>query len=212
MPTASPAEPKVSLPVGPSDLLADSNSMLYYTSIILLHRPFYAIPAHHAACRKASDSIEKLVLLLEKTFGLTKVPYLMAYCIYTAASVMMQDVKSGDIEANIKMQTFLHALRQGIVTCPMVQRSLDIITDGLRSDNTTILPARSSNATAADGMNGMSGRNYLAAFPYRGLDVETAMNPSMGTMDLDGFSLLDCFPENHFDNMNSAGEWFLPTC
>ena len=69
---------------------ASTSSLLYYTTVILLHRPFYSVPAHHAACREAADNIEKLLLLLEKTFGFTRISYLIAYCVYTGAAVMMQ--------------------------------------------------------------------------------------------------------------------------
>jgi hypothetical protein len=181
--------------------------LLYFATIILLHRPFYSIPAHHAACRRASDSIEKLVLLLEKTFGFTRITYIMAYCIYTGASIMMQDVKRGDVEANIKMQTFLHALRQGITTCPVVQRSLDIITNGLRSDNMAAVPALSDSQAPGESL---AACNYLPAFPYRDLDIDYTGDTNSKGMDLDGFSLLDCFPENHFDSMDVRGAWFAP--
>lgn len=53
--------------------MANNSSLLYYTTVALLHRPFYSIPLHHRACRQASISIEKLLLLLEKTFGFRKV-------------------------------------------------------------------------------------------------------------------------------------------
>lgn len=180
---------------------------MYYTTIILLHRPFYSTPAHHETCLKAAENIEKLVVLLEKTFGFSKITYLMAYCIYTGASVMMQEVKRDDLQANIKMQTFLKALRQGITTCPVVQRSLDIITDGLRSENPN---AAASKASGNGAGQSLVARNYLPAFPYRDLDADGAVDANLGGMDLDGFSMLDCFPENHFDSLGAGGEWFMP--
>jgi hypothetical protein len=135
----------------------------------------------------------------------------MAYCIYTAASVMMQDVKTGDIDANIKMQTFLHALRQGITTCPVVQRSLDIITSGLRADAVNLGASRMSNVGGIRPGESIVRRNYLPAFPYRDLDMGMRMDSNGPSLDLDGFSLLDSFPENHLDSM-TPGEWFLPAC
>lgn len=182
-------------------------SLLYYTTIILLHRPFYSTPAHHETCLKAAGSIEKLVLLLERTFGFSKITYLMAYCIYTGASVMIQDVKKGDVDANTKMQTFLNALRQGITTCPVVQRSLDIITNGMRSTNFEIMPQGPSCNGSGDGL---VARNYLPAFPYRDLDIDLSAGANAGSMDLDGFSMLDCFPENQFDSLGAGEEWFMP--
>ena len=57
--------------------------------MILLHRP----RGNQAACRSAANSIEKLLLLLEGTFGFTRVTYLIACCIYTGASAMIRGVK-----------------------------------------------------------------------------------------------------------------------
>src|SRR3954447_12004114 len=98
-------------------------SLLYYTTVILLHRP----TGDQIACRNAANSIEKLLLLLEGTFGFTRITYLIAYCIYTGASAMLQGVKSGDSEASTRMETFLRALNTGVQSCPILQRSLDII-------------------------------------------------------------------------------------
>lgn len=120
---------------------------------------------------------------------------------------MMQEVKTGDLEASVKMQTFLNALRQGITTCPIVQRSLDIITEGLRSDSLSSAPSRANN-TGVD--EGLMPRNYLPAFPYRGFDMYNAVDTSLGGVDLEDFSMLDSFPENHFDTLNGSGAWFMP--
>ena len=148
------------------------------------------------------------MLHLEKTFGFTRLTYLMAYCVYTAASVMMQDMKAGDFEASIRMQTFLRALRQAIETCPVVQRSLDIITNGLKSES--VKPAEKvAGDTSRDSL---AARNYLPAFPYRNTELGFEEDPNAGGMDLDAFSFLDCFPENNFYNLNGdgMGDWFLP--
>jgi hypothetical protein len=184
------------------------SSLLYYTTIILLHRPFYSATAHHQACRRAADSLERLLLLLEGTFGFARVTYLVGYCIYTGASVMTHDVKAGDVDASRKMQTFLRALHQGTKTCPILQRSLDIINNCLRTD-----PASYTGSTPRpeDTLNVMIG-NYLPAFPY--LESQVGPDPSSQTMDLslmdlDGFSLLDSFPENHIGT--NTAEWYLPS-
>lgn len=176
------------------------------------------------ACRRAADNLEKLLLLLEKTFGFSRITYLMAYCIYTGASVMTHDVKTGDVEAGRKMQTFLRALRQGMVACPLLQRSLDIITNSLRSDNQRSSPAAAPAATVAvatpnNTRNGnnpvadtLAAANYLPAFPYldlpvgSGFGIDNAIN--LPGMDLDAFSILDSFPENHIDT--TSAEWYMP--
>lgn len=180
------------------------HSLLFYTAVILLHRPFYSIPAHHAACRGASECMEKLLLLLEKTFGFTRITYLIAYCIYTGASVMVQDVKVGDVHAGIMMQTFLRALKQGQRTCPLLQRSMEIINNGLRSE----MPRFTSTNGQPDPDNLLT-RNYLPAFPYRDFQMEFShANQMSGGMDLDSFSLLDSYPENHIDT--GIGSWYMP--
>ncbi|GAB1207068.1 hypothetical protein APSETT445_005775 [Aspergillus pseudonomiae] len=155
-----------------------------------------------------SDSIEKLLLLFERSFGFTRITYLMSYCIYTAASVLMQDVKKGDFDAQVKIQTFLQALRQGTRACPVVQRSLHIITNSLRADATNVPDAKL--ACAPTGQTPLA-RNYLPAFPYPDLDVGYSTNLNRGSTDLDGSTLLDCFPETQYGVMDSGGECFFPT-
>ncbi|KAH8879521.1 hypothetical protein GQ53DRAFT_738654 [Thozetella sp. PMI_491] len=181
-----------------------NQNILYYTTIILLHRPFHAMPTHHLACRNAAASLVKLLLLLEGTFGFTRITYLVVYCIYTGASIMVQDVLAGDIEASIEMQTFLRALKQVTTTCPLAQRSIDIITNGLRSDT-----ARNFANRAEEGGGGYMAPNYLPAFPYRHGDVDYTGSTVVEGIDLDGFRLLDCFPENNFENSDMVGGWYF---
>ncbi|OAA55544.1 Transcription factor [Niveomyces insectorum RCEF 264] len=265
----------------PPHILAQN--LLYYATIILLHRPFYSSPVHHTECRQAADQLERLLLLLEQTFGFSRITYLMAYCVYTGASVMVQDVKLGDEAASRKIQTFLRALRLGVTSCPLVQRSLDIITESLRGqpagggpppqtagnsgnnniNNNTRSSSSNSSSSGGDGndtsdgsngngngnlnvinntSSGNSGnilsttinadaatatgatqapglppdallmRNYLPAFPYYNtqIDLDGAVGDpyNMAAMDIDAFSLLECFPENHLDN--ATAEWYMP--
>ena len=119
--------------------------MLYFTTVILLHRPFLASSSHRQICRQAAIRTKKLLLLVETSFGFTRITYLMAYCIYTSASVLLNDVNAGDREAREGMDTLLRALRGGIATCPVLQRSLDIITNNLRPVKSAA-PARASPA------------------------------------------------------------------
>ncbi|KAF2807541.1 uncharacterized protein BDZ99DRAFT_489809 [Mytilinidion resinicola] len=182
-----------------------TQNMLYYTTVILLHRPYYSAPAHRLECRTSSDYLEKLLLLLEKTFGCTRMTYIMAYCIYTGATVMVQDVKLGDLEAATKMQTFLRALEQGITSCPLVQRSIDILTNSLKSDssNTDL-----SGAGALSTSENLTFGHFLPAFPYCDPLVDYGNMANSSTMNVDSFSLLDCFPEYHMEN--AVGDWFWP--
>ncbi|KAL2815054.1 fungal-specific transcription factor domain-containing protein [Aspergillus cavernicola] len=181
-----------------------TQNLLYHTTIILLHRPFWSASEHHIACRKAADNLERLLLLLGDTFGFNRITYLMSYCIYTAASVMIKDVKAGDLEANRKMQTFLRALQQGTTTCPLIQRSLDIINNSLQP-KTPRLASLNDIATTEN----IADANHLPAFPYPDLDVANQFTADRNPtgMDLDAFSLLDSFPEQHINT--ATGEWYF---
>ena len=114
---------------------------------------------------------------------------------------MIQDVKAGDLDASAKMSTFLRALKKGVTTCPVVQRSLDIINNSLQS------PLAELPSSVIDTAEGLT-RNYLPAFPYRDAQVDYTNVENFGTMDLDAFSLLDCFPENHI--VEGTSEWYMP--
>ncbi|KUJ07656.1 uncharacterized protein LY89DRAFT_631273 [Mollisia scopiformis] len=178
-----------------------TQNLLFYTTIILLHRPFYSSAVHHLACRNAAGSIEKLLLLLEKTFSFNRITYLMAYCIYTGASVLIQDVKAGDLDADAKMKTFHRALKGGVLTCPVVQRSIDIINNSLKNST------QSSGSDRESHRDGFL-RNYLPAFPYSDNYSEFPGYADLGITDFDA-NLLECFPENHID-INLANEWEWP--
>ncbi|KAF9776505.1 hypothetical protein IL306_005288 [Fusarium sp. DS 682] len=184
-------------------------SLFFGRTPVLLELPFNHSPdlAHHNACRAAADNIEKLLQLLEKTFGFTRISYLIAYCVYTAASVVMQDVKNGNLDANAKMQTFLHCLRQGTTTCPIVQRSLDIITNRLRSENVLVPQAVPEDISLEQSASMAS--NYLPAFPYHDAGLNYSQDMNQGDFSLDNFTLLDSFPEAQYNSSFPGGEWFF---
>lgn len=115
---------------------------------------------------------------------------------------MVQDVKAGDLEARGKINTFLRALKGGLKTCPIVQRSIDIINNGLSKSGRS----RTINVEETPPTNIM--RNYLPAFPYGDNQANIADDNSYNLTDLDSFALLDSFPENHIDAV--GGEWYLP--
>lgn len=137
-------------------------------------------------------------MLLEKDFGFTRISYLMVYCVYTGACGLIQDVRAGDQAARAKMNTFIRALEGGRTTCPIVQRSLDIITNSLESE----IPTTTENTIqAVDGTVG------LPAFPR---EVFGDPGPSAGYsygLDNDSHFWLDCFPENSVENW---GDWYMP--
>ncbi|KAG5760441.1 hypothetical protein H9Q72_011441 [Fusarium xylarioides] len=108
-----------------------AQQMLYHTTIILLHRPFLNNPACWKACQEASQAVEQLLQLLDNTFGFQRFTYIMAYCTYTAATVVVQDMKDGRPDTTQRFKMFMRALNAITVSCPGIQRSIDILTRGL---------------------------------------------------------------------------------
>ncbi|KAM5350776.1 hypothetical protein ACJ41O_007281 [Fusarium nematophilum] len=182
-----------------------SQNLLYFTSVILAHRPFWSVPAYYQVCISASQSIEKLVLLLESTFGLENITYLMGYCIYTGASAILEDAKGGSESAHATLRTFLRALNTGMRRCPLLERSLNIIVKGMNC-----APARQSavvdQMTEADAA--MATNSYIPAFPYidPALPIDFDMNPYLGGTNMDAMAGLDCYPELQLD----LGELICP--
>jgi hypothetical protein len=176
--------------------------LLYYTTVILSHRPFWSVAVHYQACIRAAYSIEKLLLLLEKTFGFDNITYLMAYCVYTGALPVLQEARNGNTEANAKIQTFTRALQAGTKRCPILERSLNIIRKGLTL-SANQQPSSPGNMHVFQ-EDASTLHNYMPAFPYFGFSGvdEYRMDPwSPGGMNVDSFSSLDCFPEAHMGQM-----------
>ena len=83
-------------------------------------------------------------------------------------------------------------LRQGITTCPVVQHSLDIITNSLRSEAIHISPINDDhNGDTTTVAETLAASNYLPAFPYPGVEIGQLADTNARDMDLDAFSLLD---------------------
>jgi hypothetical protein len=172
-----------------------AQNLLYYTTVILAHRPFWSAPAYYQVCIDASQSIEKLILLMESTFGFGNVTYLMGYCIYTGASAILEDAKAGREEASKTLQTYLRALNAGMKKCPILERSLNIIIRGLNrppaSPHTQLLQERDAHAPA------MTQNSFIPAFPYLGPDMSMDLDfeAYLGDQNVDFIAGLDCFPE-----------------
>lgn len=188
-----------------------SQNLLYFATTILLHRPFNSSAVHHAACRQAADSAEKLILLFERTHGLDRISYLSAYCVYTSASVLVQDAKAGEPLASRRMETFLRALAAGAKTCTLIRRSMDIITSSLSAtDTATPLPVHSKSEQPSE--NNLLTRQCLPAFLYQDAPIGFSTGSNVGGMDMDAPSLLDCYPEQHMESSTSTGNWYMPPC
>lgn len=148
--------------------------------------------------------MEKLLLLIEGTFGFENITYLMAYCVYTGASALLRDARNGNAEAATKVQTFTRALQVGSVKCPLLERSLGIINKGLRPPPTRTVPLDDSQGM----MSSPTGHNFIPAFPYFGVTGADSSNSTTEPfgMNTATFSMLDCFPEAHMD----FTEWYTP--
>ncbi|KAL3453040.1 fungal-specific transcription factor domain-containing protein [Aspergillus insuetus] len=195
-----------------------SQNLLYYASAILAHRPFWsAVPAYYQICITAAQSIEKLILLLESTFGLENITYLMGYCIYTGASAILDDAKNGRGTGSVVLRTFLRALNTGMRRCPLLERSLNIIVKELNRPSAVPTASSSANSNPASAkpvqqsleqhqdpnlnlaLNLATGNGgYIPAFPYLGsspLPADLDLNTSMNGITMDSMARLDCFPE-----------------
>ena len=141
----------------------------------------WSMPAYYQVCIDASKSIEKLILLLESTFGLGNITYLMGYCIYTGASAILEDAKSGQLAAHGILRTYLRALNAGMRKCPLLERSLNIIVKGLnRADPATPNIARTTNR--ADESWAPASGHYAPSFMVP--TTATADSSSMNAVDM----------------------------
>ncbi|KAH7196430.1 fungal-specific transcription factor domain-containing protein [Fusarium flagelliforme] len=180
------------LPCPPTHMVAQH--MLYHTTMILLHRPFLNNKTCRTTCQEASEAVEQLLQLLETTFGFLRFTYIMAYCTYTAATVVVKDMKDGRPGTKTRFETFMRALNAIRTSCPGIQRSIDILTRGLNSSD-------GPKTTASNEKNGVEetqsaqGQGQMPAFPYYDFSdcVETSINP---------FFDLDSFPQLWFDDFS----------
>lgn len=167
----------------PPHILAQNT--LYYTSRILLHRPFRHDPQCQTICREAAQEVENLILLLEKTFGLSHTTYLMSYSAYTAATVALQDLHDGLDGAQAKINTCLRALYGVRSSCPGIQTSINIIIRNL--DRRPVAP----QPQIEQRQRYPSAMDTLPTYPFDGGWDE--MDPALGDFSTLPFNGLDNF-------------------
>ncbi|KAF5261391.1 hypothetical protein FOXYS1_7927 [Fusarium oxysporum] len=137
--------------------------------------------------------------LLDNTFGFQRFTYIMAYCTYTAATVVVQDMKNGRPDTAERFKMFIRALNAITVSCPGIQRSINILTKGLGTaveQDQEIQPAVPEQAP------------QIPAFPYtdfgyifaEGVD-ETSHNTITSS---NPFFSLDSFPQLWFDEFSDS--------
>lgn len=146
----------------------------------------------------AAQSMEKLLLMLESTFGFENITYLTGYCIYTGASAVLEDAKNNGGATHPTMQTFLRALNQGMAKCPLLERSLHIIIKGLK--RAPVYRSQPDHGFA-DNAASIPINRFIPAFPY--LDPlspnDFDMDSYINSMSMDAMASLDCYPELQTD-------------
>ncbi|GJN90866.1 hypothetical protein Rhopal_003880-T1 [Rhodotorula paludigena] len=119
-------------------------SMLYQATVILVNRPFSFGgwgPRLRASeelradakqrCRTAAHEIARLLQLYDQTFQFRNMNWLMGYCSYTAATIIVFDLHApvADVarEAGKHLEVILASLGSQTTVTPSVQRSIEII-------------------------------------------------------------------------------------
>ena len=163
--------------------------------MILLHRPFLNNKTCRTTCQEASEAVEQLLQLLETTFGFLRFTYIMAYCTYTAATVVVQDMKDGRPGTTQRFETFMRALNAIRASCPGIQKSIDILTRGLNSSDGQHT-AESKEKGLAEETQGQG--SQMPAFPYYDFSDCVEAGSIKPFFDLDSFPQLwfDDFSEN----------------
>jgi hypothetical protein len=160
--------------------------LLYHATLILLHRPFRGNEQCRTICREAAKEVESLLLLLEKSFGLSFTTYIIAYTAYCAATVALQDLHEGVEGSQTRVNTYLRALYGVRSSCPGIQRSIDIIIRNLEKR----APVVDTHTEAAKTPR-LPDLDALPAFPF---DANCDLvNFSAGDIDDFGIASMDSF-------------------
>ncbi|KAF4958105.1 hypothetical protein FGADI_2663 [Fusarium gaditjirri] len=182
-----PEEPEIEL--WPPYELPEDESLSRYTP-----RPSHLLLCFAYTC-KMSVIINDI--LFDNAFGFQRFTYIMAYCTYTAATVVVQDMKNGRPDTANRFKMFMRALNAITVSCPGIQRSIDILTKGMgtAAEQDKEIPPTALEQTP-----------QMPAFPYtdfgyifaEGVD-ETSHDT---TTSSNQFFSLDSFPQLWFDEFS----------
>lgn len=117
--------------------IADEFSLLYHTLHILLRRPFLNVASlreeHLNHCTMHSKEIHAIHTLYTQTFPHRLMTYQVSYCIYTAATVEAQELKSPSLTAEQRQEVAgrlvaaVRVLQNEALHTPGSGKSLDII-------------------------------------------------------------------------------------
>lgn len=131
-----------------------SLNLLYQTLHVILWRPYMKRSKHaeyaREVCMAKAQTVNELFLLYGSSFNWSKMTYLVSYCVYTAATINVEAMKTSSgaerEEAVKRLAISLRILESEAQQTPGIQRSVNIIKKQLRSWN----PPISSIATQLD--------------------------------------------------------------
>ena len=135
--------------------------LLYHTLFIILWRPYLRLAetGRHAreVCNQNADIVHELFIRYGRTFQWTKMTYLVSYCVYTAATVNIEEIKSSSLHdkqnAAKRLAVTLKILESEVKQTPGIRRSVDIIRQQLRSWVPTTDPKASTNSAVSQVSN-----------------------------------------------------------
>lgn len=142
---------------------------------------------------------------MERTFGFTRVTYLMAYCAYVAATVAVQDAQDNIAGASQNVDTFIRVLSGLRATCPGIQRSLDIIKQSMQQPATPS-SNQPDSAVMANSAPVLNVTDNMSMFPFNSFLPETDFGSGLGNAcftDLDFYTYQwSDLPEDILGDMN----------
>ncbi|KAI9900107.1 hypothetical protein N3K66_004369 [Trichothecium roseum] len=184
-------------------------NLLYHTLLILLFRPFYPLqtdplPRNQVLADRAREvCVEEAVLVNDffraygQTFNFEKQSYLISYCVYTAATIEVQQVHDRDPAASARatdrLCTILKMLETEAKQTPGIRRSVDIIKSRLKGKGASPGQIRSDNDKGKE-------------VPSPKMKIATGLiQGSAGTSD-DSFSHLPLSSQQHSPSLHTYPE------
>jgi hypothetical protein len=121
-----------------------SLNLLYQTLHLIIWRPYQKSSVDseladraRTRCVSTADTINSMFMLYSKTFNLSRMTYLISYCVYSAATVNVEEMRSPVLHdreaAAARLGLSLRILENEARQTPGVRRSIDIIRRQLRT-------------------------------------------------------------------------------
>ena len=129
-------------------------NIIYHTVRILLFRPFYLsqirqhsrdLVAHaHQTCAVAAQYVNTCFQSYGRTFQYRNQTYLLSYCVYTAATIEINEIRSTDSEiaasAMDRLKVTLQMLEAEASQTPGIRSSVDIIRSRIQRQSDALAP------------------------------------------------------------------------